>query len=93
MDETDHRNVPSNTAWYCCHDPEEERYYEMFFRLCKKYNFQWVSADEKEKQFLSEVVRVTYERNKAKRFELSLSEIRPSFTQRLFPFCPPLTTV
>ena len=32
-------------------------------------------------------------RDKAKRQGLPLSEIRPSFTQRLFPFCPPLTTV
>lgn len=36
---------------------------------------------EKAKQFHSEVARVTCERDKAKRWGLSLSEIRPSFTQ------------
>ena len=65
----------------CRHDPEEERFYEIFFKLCKKYNVRWASADGKEKQFLSEVARVTYERDKAKRLGLPLSKIRPSFTQ------------
>ena len=81
MGETTNRNVPSDAAWYCRHDPEEERFYEIFFKLCKKYNVRWASADEKEKQFLSEVARVTYERDKAKRLGLPLSQIRPSFTQ------------
>ena len=54
---------------------------KFFFKLCKKYNVRWASADEKEKQFLSEVTRVTYERDKAKRLGLPLSKIRPSFTQ------------
>ena len=67
MSETTNRNVPSDAAWYCRHDPEEERFYEIFFKLCKKYNVQWASADEKEKQFL-EVARVTCERDKAKPF-------------------------
>ena len=50
MSETTNRNVPSDAAWYCRHDPEEERFYEIFFKLCKKYNVRWASADEKEKQ-------------------------------------------
>ena len=48
--------ISSDAAWYCRHDLEEERFYEIFFKLCKKYNIRWASADEKEKQFLSEVV-------------------------------------
>lgn len=52
-----------------------------FFKLCKKYNVRWTSADEKENQFLSEVARLTYERDRAKHLDLPLSEIRPSFTQ------------
>ena len=31
MSETTNRNVPSDAAWYCRHDPEEERFYEIFF--------------------------------------------------------------
>ena len=80
--ETANQSFPSDAAWYCRHDPEEERFYEIFFKLCKKYNVRWASADEKEKPFLSaEVARVTYERDKAKRQGLPLSKIRPSFTQ------------
>ena len=81
MEEINNPIIPSDAAWYCRHDPEEERFYEIFFKLCKKHNVRWASADEKEKQFLSEVARVTYERDKAKRLGLPLSEIRPSFTQ------------
>lgn len=81
MEEIKNCNNSSDAAWYCRHDPEKERFYEIFFKLCKKYNVRWASADEKEKLFLSEVARVTYERDKAKRLGLPLSEIRPSFTQ------------
>ena len=28
----------SDAAWYFDKDPEAERYYEIFFRLCRKYN-------------------------------------------------------
>ena len=50
--------------------------------LCKYhivYNVRWVSAPLKEKAFIEEVTRVTYERDKAQRLGLPLSEIRPSF--------------
>ena len=75
------KNPVSDATWYCRKDAEEERFYELFFQLCRKYGVRWASADEKEKQFLSEVARVTYERDKAKRLGLPLSKIRPSFTQ------------
>jgi hypothetical protein len=52
----------------------------MFFRLCQKYNVRWASATPKEKAFIEEVTRVTYERDKAQRLGLPLSEVRPSFT-------------
>ena len=59
----DNKNRPaSNAAWYCRKDPEKERFYEIFFRLCQKYNVRWASATPKEKAFIEEVTRVTYER-------------------------------
>ncbi len=69
----------SDAEWYCRHDPEEERFYSIFFKMCRKYNVRWASADEKERKFIEEVTRVTYERDKAQRLGLSLSSVRPSF--------------
>ena len=87
MSETTNRNVPSDAAWYCRHDPEEERFYEIFFKLCKKYNVRWASADEKEKQFLSEVVRVGKSRDSHSPKSAPLSPSDFSFSAH------PLTTV
>jgi uncharacterized glyoxalase superfamily metalloenzyme YdcJ len=71
--------LPSDAAWYCRQDPEAERFYSIFFRLCRKYNVSWASADEKEKAFIEEVARVTYERDKAIREGQPLSSVRPAF--------------
>ena len=38
MEEINKPIISSDAAWYCHHDPEEERFYEFFFKLCKKYN-------------------------------------------------------
>ena len=74
------KNLPtSDAAWYCRKDAENDRFYEIFFRLCRKYNVQWASATQKEKQFIEEVTRVTYERERAQRLGLPLSEVRSSF--------------
>lgn len=76
----ENRNRPvSDAEWYCRKDPEEERFYEIFFRLCRKYNVRWASATPKERSFIEEVTRVTYERDRVRRLGLSLSEVRPSF--------------
>ena len=48
--------IPSDAEWYCRQDPEAERYYNIFFKLCRKYNVSWASADEKEKAFIEEVI-------------------------------------
>ena len=76
----DEKNIPASDAeWYCRKDPEEERFYAIFFSLCRKYHVSWASADEKEKAFIEEVTRVTYERDKALRLGQPLSEVRPAF--------------
>ena len=73
------KKIPSDAEWYCRQDSETERFYNIFFKLCRKYNISWASADEKEKAFIGEVTRVTYERDKAIREGHPLSEIRPAF--------------
>ena len=73
-------NIPvSDAEWYCRHDQEEERFYNIFFSLCRKYSVSWASATEKEKAFIEEVTRVTYERDRAIRLGQQLTEIRPAF--------------
>lgn len=69
----------SDAAWYCRKDTERDRYYEIFFQMCRKYNVRWSSADEKERRFIEEVTRVTYERERAVRFGRPLAGVRPSF--------------
>ncbi len=69
----------SDAAWYCRKDPEADHFYDIFFRLCQKYNIRWASANEKERQFIEEVTRITYERDKALRLGLPLCDVRPSF--------------
>ena len=71
--------LPSDAEWYCRKDPEEERFYEIFFQICQKYSVRWASAGEKEQQFIEEVTRVTYERERAIRLGLPLSDVRLSF--------------
>ena len=69
----------SDAQWYCRRDVEEERFYSIFFKLCRKYDVSWASASDKEKAFIEEVTRVTYERERAIRRGLPLSDVRPAF--------------
>ena len=60
-------NPASDAAWYCRRDAEEERFYEIFFQMCRKY------------AVIEEITRVTYERERAIKLGLPLSEVRPAF--------------
>ena len=71
--------MSSDAEWYCRKDSEAERFYEIFFQMCQKYGVRWASAEEKERQFIEEVTRVTYERERALRLGFPLSDVRPSF--------------
>lgn len=77
--ESKRERYPSDAAWYCRKDAEADRFYEIFFQMCQKYKVRWASANEKERQFIEEVTRVTYERDRAIRQGLPISEIRPAF--------------
>lgn len=70
----------SDMQWYCRNNPEEKRYYEILFMMCRKYQISWSSASEKEKFFIEEVTRVTYERERAERLGLPHSSIRLAFS-------------
>ena len=77
--ETRKDKFSSDAEWYCRRDFKEERFYEIFFEMCRKYHVRWDSAEEKERQFIEEVTRVTYERERALRMGFPLSAVRPSF--------------
>ena len=38
--------LPSDAEAYCRKDPEAERFYDIFFKLCRKYGVSWASADD-----------------------------------------------
>ena len=50
------------------------------FEICRKFGISYASASEKERAFVSEVARVTYEIDKAKRDGRPTSSVRPAFT-------------
>lgn len=72
-------NPASDAEWYCREDPEGERFYAIFFQICRKYGVRWASADEKERGFIEAATQVTYERERAIRLGLPLSGVRPAF--------------
>lgn len=77
MDENTSRPVP-DAEWYFRKGSEKKRFYEIFSQMCRKYGVQWGKAMEKERAFIEEVTRVTYERDRALRLGTPLSDVRPS---------------
>ena len=69
----------SQAESYINKSPEWDIYLNYFFTFCKKYKINYASATDKEKAFIAEVTRVTYEIDKAKREGRPVSEVRPSF--------------
>ena len=70
----------SDAKWYIDRTSGSvQEFYDVFFQICKKYHISWGSATEKEKAFVEEVARVTYELQLAKRRGISSDHVRPSF--------------
>lgn len=69
----------SDAQWFCRQNEEEERFYKIFFHFCRKYHVSWAGVAEKEKAFIEEITRVTYERDRAQRHGFPTSDIRPAF--------------
>lgn len=58
----------------------DREYYNIFFQMCRKFHINWTDASEKEKSFITEVTRVTYEREKALQAGSSPDTVRPAFS-------------
>lgn len=59
---------------------KDTAYYDIFFQMCRKFHVEWPQATEKEKEFISEITRVTYERSLALQAGRPLDTVRPAFT-------------
>lgn len=73
------KGIKSDAEWYCKKKPEADKYYRIFFEMCRKYNVSWGKASEQEKYFVEEVTRIRYERDRARRLGLPLSSVRLAF--------------
>ena len=59
---------------------KDKQYYEIFFGMCRKFHINWATADDREKEFITEVTRVTYERERAVQAGASPEKVRPAFS-------------
>ena len=67
--------------WYFTHEsPEDRLWYGLFFSMCKKFNVSWPTATPAQKAFITEITRINYEREQAKR-ELHPHQIRGFFDE------------
>lgn len=71
--------ILSDAEWYCRKDAETDRFYGIFFKMCKKYRVSWASADEKDRAFIEKITRATYERDRAMRLGLDANAVCPDF--------------
>lgn len=58
---------------------QELEYTDLLFDVCKQFGIKYYSATAKERLFVEEVARVTYERERAEKQGLPLSDVRPAF--------------
>lgn len=57
-----------------------QEYDTLFFQMCRKFHINWATATDKEKAFIIEVTRVTYERSRALQAGDSPDHVRPAFS-------------
>lgn len=70
----------SDAEWYFKQfEGEREAYYDVFFRMCKKFGVTWSKATEAERRFIEEITRYTFQCNEARRKGLSTESIAPVF--------------
>lgn len=70
--------------WYIdqANDERANRYYEILFSMYRKFKINFGSATPKERYFVEEVTRVTFELEEARKNGLPPSSVRPSFTKQ-----------
>lgn len=66
-------------GYFAVPSEQELEYTDLLFDVCKQFGIKYYSATAKEQFFVEEVARVTYERERAQRQGLPLSDVRPAF--------------
>lgn len=75
------KDTNSNLCEAYLRDAEKDKaYYDIFFQMCRKFHIEWADATEKEKEFITEVTRVTYERKCAVQAGSPLETVQPAFS-------------
>ena len=57
-----------------------ERFYEIHMQMCRKFGISWSKATSKERQFIEEITRFTFEREQAQKAGLPLDTVKPMIT-------------
>ena len=57
-----------------------ERFYEIHMQMCRKVGISWSKATSKERQFIEEITRFTFEREQAQKASLPLETVKPMIT-------------
>lgn len=66
--------VPSDAEWYFQQSEESREFYIVFGTVCRKYGVMWSNASPAVRACISDLVKLTLERNAAeRRLELLLA--------------------
>ena len=55
----------SDAEWYCRRNPEEKRFYEIFFQMCRKHGVRWTTATPEEQRLIEDATKIAYEKERA----------------------------
>lgn len=71
----------SDMQWYIdrAKDARENKYYDIFFSVCKRYNVSWHEASAKERAFVEKVARVEFEQSEVLENGFPINSVRPFF--------------
>ena len=57
--------VPSDAEWYFRQSEKSREFYVVFGEVCRKYDVMWSEASPAVRAYISELVKLTLERNAA----------------------------
>ena len=66
-------------GYFAVPSEQELEYTDLLFDVCKQFGIKYYSATAKERFFVEEVARVTYEMERAKKQGFPLSDVRPAY--------------
>jgi hypothetical protein len=75
------QSVSSDAQWYCTHGQLDgsDTYYEIFFRLCRRYGISWTKASPGEKHFIEALTNYEFDKWKARSQGLDVGAVEPPF--------------